>query len=459
MSDPKYGEPVDDYSNNNGEDQRVDDVVVSAHESLADAEAASRDAVDGQAERNSDVAAEQPQSDEPAPTSAPESQNDFVWVNEPEPEREPVNDQPSYEQPSYEQPAYEQPAQSQDAPDSHELYRPSAAAEPAAADSEWTAHSAPAADSAPAASATPVDDDEDGYELDPRYAASADIPDDTSSAPSSANTWSNSSASTPDTTATDSSGAALAATTAAGAASASPEPAAQPRTSDTPTTVLPPTTTPPASTTTPAAGDRDAATTPLVAATPLTQQPIFVQAPEPPRTLGNRGAAGGIGLLAAIVFGALYLAASLGFGLLAGDGTIASLATDAVAALTSWWFWVPVAVFFIGFWLLGAVINRGRWAHWVIFGLIVGAFAYGGHLLGQLFQAQFWTLPGSESLALLEGQWLAPLALVAFIIGREVTIWFGAWVAARGRRISEVNVEAQREYERTLEAGPQLSSL
>ena len=51
---------------------------------------------------------------------------------------------------------------------------------------------------------------------------------------------------------------------------------------------------------------------------------------------------------------------------------------------------------------------------------------------------------------------LAPLAIAAFIIGRELTIWFGAWAAARGERVTELNIEAQREYERTLEAGPQL---
>ena len=35
-------------------------------------------------------------------------------------------------------------------------------------------------------------------------------------------------------------------------------------------------------------------------------------------------------------------------------------------------------------------------------------------------------------------------------------ICFGPWVAARGRRISELNREAQREYERTHQAGPRI---
>jgi hypothetical protein len=193
------------------------------------------------------------------------------------------------------------------------------------------------------------------------------------------------------------------------------------------------------------------------AATTAYGQPIFVQAPESPRPRGNRGAAGAIGLLAALSFGVLYLAVWLGIGMIDGDVTVETLGTSALAALATWSLWVPVVVFFIAFWLLGAIINRGRWGAWVIFGLLVGVAAYLGHLLGALLQAPFWMLTASEGAALVESQLLTPLAIGAFIIGRELTIWFGAWVAARGARVTELNVEAQREYERTLEAGPQLT--
>jgi hypothetical protein len=113
-------------------------------------------------------------------------------------------------------------------------------------------------------------------------------------------------------------------------------------------------------------------------------------------------------------------------------------------------------VFFIAFWLLGAVINRGRWGYWVVFGIVVGVAAYGGHILGALFQAPFWNLTAGQGADLIETELLAPLAIAAFVIGRELTIWFGAWAAARAKRVTELNIEAQREYERTLEAGPQL---
>ncbi|WP_194421670.1 ABC transporter [Microbacterium abyssi] len=195
-----------------------------------------------------------------------------------------------------------------------------------------------------------------------------------------------------------------------------------------------------------------------VVAAPVSQhQPIFVQAPEPPRERGNRGTAGAIGLLATLAFAILYLGTSLGLGALAGDITGENIGEAALTPLTTWGFWVPVVVFFIGFWLLGAIINRGRWGLWVVFGIIVGLFAYAGHILGQLFEAPFWLLTARQGADLVGGELLAPLAIAAFVFGRELTIWFGAWVARSGARKTELNEEAQREYERTLEAGPTLS--
>jgi hypothetical protein len=194
-----------------------------------------------------------------------------------------------------------------------------------------------------------------------------------------------------------------------------------------------------------------------VVAPPLQQQPIFVQAPEPPRERGNRGTAGAIGLLATLAFAILYLAITLGWNALRGELDTGAIVDEILAPLTAWGFWVPVVVFFIGFWLLGAIINRGRWGLWVVFGLLVGVAAYGGYILGQLFEAPFWLISASDATDLVGDQLFAPLAIAAFVLGRELTIWFGAWVARSGARKTELNEEAQREYERTLEAGPQLS--
>lgn len=189
---------------------------------------------------------------------------------------------------------------------------------------------------------------------------------------------------------------------------------------------------------------------------PVAQQPIFVQAPEAPRERGNRGTAGAIGLLAALSFAILYLGAALGLGALAGNVTLENIGTAALELVASVSFWVTVVVFYLSFWLLGAIINRGRWGHWAIFGLFVGFAAYGGHLLGLLIEAPFWTLTAEAGATLIGSQMLAPMAIAAFLFARELTMWFGAWVARSGARKTVQNAEAQREYERTLEAGPQL---
>lgn len=207
----------------------------------------------------------------------------------------------------------------------------------------------------------------------------------------------------------------------------------------------------------PLAADTTAVEPPAVVAPAVAPQPIFVQAPEPPRERGNRGTAGAIGLLATLAFALLYLGTSIGLGAIRGDVTGENIGEAALAPLTTFGFWVPVAVFFLGFWLLGAIINRGRWGRWVVFGIFVGIIAYGGHLLGQLFEAPFWLLTPAEGRTFVSEELFAPLAIAAFVFGRELTIWFGAWVARSGARKTELNEEAQREYERTLEAGPTLS--
>ncbi|MDQ1074410.1 MULTISPECIES: ABC transporter [Microbacterium] len=365
MSDPQsYGDPVDEPKD------EAHDVVGRAHEGLADAEAAQRDAVD------------------PAEAAA-------AWD-----ERE---------------------------RDQHVSSTPAATETTTA-----TVH-----DASPVAPTTTTDlDDEDARWA--AYAASAEP----EAAPAAAATEAaTTDASTQrydaygDTAGAAAAGGAVAAGAAAAGASSTPV----------------------ASTTAYDTRSTDAPTTASPTAYANTAQPIFVQAPEAPRPRGNRGAAGAIGLLAALCFAVLYLAATLGLRLLTGDLEVSGLANAALGALATWGLWVPTVAFYLGFWFLGALINRGRWGHWVVWGLVVGVIAWGGHLLGALFAAPFWMLTAREGVDLLGDNVLAPLAIVAFVLGRELTIWFGAWVARRGRRVTELNDEAQREYERTLEAGPQVS--
>lgn len=198
---------------------------------------------------------------------------------------------------------------------------------------------------------------------------------------------------------------------------------------------------------------------PAVAVTPAAAPTaIFVQAPEEPRRRGNRAFAGAVGLVAAVIFALVYLAGAL---LLNDDGAALksgeALGDAAVAALTSWWFWTPVVVFFLAFWLLGAFLNTAKWGYWVVFGLLVGLAAVGGHALGQIFQIGVTKVTPAEGLDTAVKAIFSPMGLVAFVAGRELPVWLGGWIARRGRKVIAANAEAQEEFQRTIEAGPQLA--
>ncbi len=181
------------------------------------------------------------------------------------------------------------------------------------------------------------------------------------------------------------------------------------------------------------------------------QRPVYVQAPTPPKMKGNRGFGVLIGVLATIVFGALYFVALLLTPLL--SGTAVDYAAASVTILTSAAFFIPVIVFFLAWVLLIVILTRAPWWGYVIGGFVVAIITYIGFLGGALIQNAFEVAP-SQVPSFLLGQALAPGAVLAFVIAREVPIWFGVWVGKRGRAVRARNVEAREEYERVLEAGP-----
>ena len=200
-----------------------------------------------------------------------------------------------------------------------------------------------------------------------------------------------------------------------------------------------------------------ATSTPPPAAAP---GPIFVQAPEPPRKRGNRGAAGLIGLLAAVVFALLFAIANFAWEAFLGWGTtaIGEGATDPATFVTDVLltppFWFTVVAFWLSFWLLGVFVNRARWWSWVVLGIIVALLTYVGAIVGHFLEAPFWNLTSDEGVTLLGNLVFSPLVLLAFIIAREVTIWFGSWVSRRGARVTQLNEEERAEYDRVMSEGP-----
>ena len=188
--------------------------------------------------------------------------------------------------------------------------------------------------------------------------------------------------------------------------------------------------------------------------------PIFVQAPEPPRKRGNRGATGLIGLVAALVFAGLYGGALYAWQLFVNVVPAMNMQpildpTDFINdVLLSGPYWVTVVAFWLAFWLLGVFVNRARWWSWVVLGLFVALVTYAGFLGGVFFEAPFWNITPTQGIELLKNTAFAPVGLFAFIIAREVTIWFGGWASRRGARITAHNKEARDEYERVMAEGP-----
>jgi len=173
------------------------------------------------------------------------------------------------------------------------------------------------------------------------------------------------------------------------------------------------------------------------------QQVVYIHAPAAPRKKGNRG----IGALLAVVSGLVFA------GLLAVATAIIGVANGAnfgFAFLGDARFYIPVLFFVIGFVLLVLVLNRAAWWAYILGSLVLAVFVYFGSigvvLLGQGIISQTPAEAAVEYGAALRD----PFVIVAAFLAREVSIWVGAGIAYRGRRVKLRNVEAHATYEKEL---------
>ncbi|SDH36918.1 hypothetical protein [Agrococcus jejuensis] len=176
---------------------------------------------------------------------------------------------------------------------------------------------------------------------------------------------------------------------------------------------------------------------------------VLVETPTPPRKRGARGVGFLVALLSTIVFAALLGAFMLlATYLFERDFVLA----DELQALWMRPAWIlPVAVFFVAYWLVTLIVNRaGWWAH-VLGGFIVALLAYAAHVAGSFLETQsnVWDVMGLVDITGAELGLLlvAPTSIVTFLVAREVPVWFGGIVARRGRSAKRRNKEALDEYE------------
>ncbi|TAM69500.1 MAG: hypothetical protein EPN48_09080 [Microbacteriaceae bacterium] len=182
--------------------------------------------------------------------------------------------------------------------------------------------------------------------------------------------------------------------------------------------------------------------------------PVYVAAPQPPKNKGNRSAGILIALLAAVVYAIVSAIAVLVIFLL--NRRTARIAThDLVQYLGTPSFYLPVVIFALALILLIAIVNRGGWWAYVLGAFVVAVIVYFAYIGSVLLTVNAWQFTPAQVGRIVGQLWANPLTLAAAIIAREVPIWFGAWIAARGKKVRQRNLEATEAYEMELAAGPQ----
>jgi hypothetical protein len=186
---------------------------------------------------------------------------------------------------------------------------------------------------------------------------------------------------------------------------------------------------------------------PAVAAEPPVQPSpnvVYIEAPQAPRKKGNRAIGSLIALASAVLFALLYAVilflVELG---IAGSANFQFLSQGG--------FWAPVVVFAVGFIILVLIVNRAGWAAYVVGSLAVGVFVYFGTSAAILL-INAGILQQSQVGEFFHAALINPAIIIAGLLAREVSLWVGFAIAARGRRVRARNVESREAYERDIAA-------
>jgi len=173
-------------------------------------------------------------------------------------------------------------------------------------------------------------------------------------------------------------------------------------------------------------------------------QTVYVTAPNPPKRKGNRGMGVFLAIVATLVFGAAYVGVSALLILFVNPSAVPDgLSTFVVGPI----FYVPVAAFLVLMILWALLVNRASWWAWVIGSLIIAAATYFATIGVLLLMSGGFGLTGSEAAVAFVGFAVNPALIAAALLAREASIWFGAAIAKRGRRVRERNYEAWMEFE------------
>ena len=178
-------------------------------------------------------------------------------------------------------------------------------------------------------------------------------------------------------------------------------------------------------------------------AQPAGQQVVYVEAPKPFVPKGNRVFGVLIALLATVIFVVLYAVAEIVAEL------INHVSPIDVGFLSTLDFYAPVVMFAIGFVLLVLVVNRAGWAAYVIGSIIVGLIVFFGGT-GLTLLLHISQIPSNQVPQAWDRELFSAGIVVAALLGREVCLWLGFAIAARGRKVKERNADARVLYDQEI---------
>lgn len=172
---------------------------------------------------------------------------------------------------------------------------------------------------------------------------------------------------------------------------------------------------------------------------------VFVETPAPPRNRGNRVAGAALALLGAVIYALVYALAV--FVLILATEPSEFVAATFSAFLSGAALWIPVLFFALSFLLAVLVLNRAGWWVHIVVSLIVGAATYFGSIGLLLVVDNVVLMSPSEASEAFVALALDPRVIIAALAAREVSIWIGLAVAARGRRVKARNLERRAAFE------------
>jgi hypothetical protein len=171
---------------------------------------------------------------------------------------------------------------------------------------------------------------------------------------------------------------------------------------------------------------------------------VYVEAPVPPRPLGNRGVGILFALLGAVIFAVILALATLAV-------QVAATGFADLTFLTRMEFYIPVVVFLVAFVVLVLLANRASWWAYIIGSLIVGLVVYFGAIGLELLSTGLIQNTPTEAAQRWNAALVSPFVIVAAILAREVSMWMGVAIARRGRSVKARNVQRRDDWQRELD--------